>query len=167
MRNVLIATLLAALLAAGCGGKNKAKTEKAAASEAPATEQETHVMKTDMPDLNTLNLVDGPEGMRYAVLKEGTGEPIGNGKTATVHYTGWLMDGRKFDSSKDRGQPFQFITGAGRVIRGWDLGVSAMKVGETRVLVLPPDLAYGSRGAGNVIAPNATLVFEVEVLGAK
>lgn len=167
MRTGMIAALLVAMLAVGCGGKNKANTEQTKNSETPATEQETQKMKTDMPDLNTLNLVDGPEGLKYAVTKEGSGEPIGTGKTATVHYTGWLTDGRKFDSSKDRGQPFQFRTGGGQVIRGWDLGVAAMKIGETRILVLPPELAYGSRGAGGVIPPNATLVFEVEVLDAK
>ncbi|MFH0883717.1 MAG: FKBP-type peptidyl-prolyl cis-trans isomerase [bacterium] len=167
MRTWMIATLLVAVLAVGCGGKNKAKSEQTTKSDTPTTEQETQAMKTDMPDLKTLNLVDGPEGLQYAVTKEGEGEPVGNGKTATVHYIGWLTDGRKFDSSKDRGQPFQFRTGGGQVIRGWDLGVSAMKIGETRILVLPPELAYGQRGAGGMIPPGATLVFEVEVLDAK
>jgi peptidylprolyl isomerase len=167
MRTWMIAALLVAMLAVGCGGKNKATSEQATKSDTPTTEQETQAMKTEMPDLNTLTLVDGPEGLKYAVIKEGEGKLIGNGKTATVHYTGWLTDGRKFDSSKDRGQPFQFRTGGGQVIRGWDLGVAAMKIGETRILVLPPELAYGSRGAGNVIPPGATLVFEVEALDAK
>jgi FKBP-type peptidyl-prolyl cis-trans isomerase FkpA len=85
----------------------------------------------------------------------------------SVHYTGWLTDGKKFDSSKDRGQPFQFALGAGQVIKGWDEGVQGMKIGGKRKLTIPPGLGYGSRGAGNVIPPNATLIFEVELLGVK
>ena len=97
----------------------------------------------------------------------GTGAEAAKGKTVSVHYTGWLTDGKKFDSSKDRGQPFNFALGAGQVIRGWDDGVAGMKVGGKRKLTIPPDLGYGPRGAGGVIPPNATLVFEVELLGVK
>jgi len=102
----------------------------------------------------------------------GTGAEARAGQNVRVHYTGWLYDpaaansrGRKFDSSKDRGQPFSFGLGQGQVIRGWDEGVQGMKVGGTRVLTIPPEMGYGARGAGGVIPPNATLVFEVELLG--
>ncbi|MHB1429499.1 MAG: FKBP-type peptidyl-prolyl cis-trans isomerase [Rhodocyclaceae bacterium] len=95
----------------------------------------------------------------------GTGTEAVAGQHVSVHYTGWLTDGRKFDSSKDRNDPFDFPLGAGHVIRGWDEGVQGMKVGGTRKLTIPPALGYGARGAGGVIPPNATLVFEVELLG--
>ena len=101
----------------------------------------------------------------------GTGDEAKAGNRVQVHYTGWLYDptapksrGKKFDSSKDRGQPFSFGLGGGEVIRGWDEGVQGMKVGGTRVLTIPPEMGYGARGAGGVIPPNATLVFEVELL---
>ena len=111
-------------------------------------------------------------GLQIDDTVPGTGPEAKAGQSVLVHYTGWLHDpaapngrGRKFDSSKDRGQPFQFHLGAGQVIRGWDDGVQGMKVGGTRVLVIPPELGYGPRGAGGVIPPNATLVFEVDLLG--
>lgn len=97
--------------------------------------------------------------------KVGTGAEAVTGKSVTVHYTGWLTDGTKFDSSKDHGQPFTFQLGAGQVIKGWDQGVVGMKVGGVRKLTIPASLAYGDRGAGGVIPPGATLVFEVELLG--
>lgn len=96
----------------------------------------------------------------------GTGSEAAAGQVVSVHYTGWLTDGRKFDSSKDRNQPFSFHLGAGQVIRGWDEGVAGMKEGGVRKLTIPPQLGYGARGAGGVIPPNATLVFEVELLSA-
>ncbi len=107
------------------------------------------------------------QGMKIETTKEGTGAPIANGQTAVVHYTGRLTDGTVFDSSVTRGTPFEFPLGAGMVIKGWDLGVLGMKVGEARVLTIPSDLGYGERGAGGAIPPNATLVFEVELLGIK
>jgi peptidylprolyl isomerase/FKBP-type peptidyl-prolyl cis-trans isomerase FkpA len=97
--------------------------------------------------------------------KVGTGAEAVAGKSVTVHYTGWLTNGTKFDSSKDRGEPFLFRLGAGEVIKGWDQGVVGMKVGGVRKLTIPASLGYGTRGAGGVIPPNATLVFEVELLG--
>jgi FKBP-type peptidyl-prolyl cis-trans isomerase FkpA len=112
--------------------------------------------------------------MKVTDVEVGTGEEAVAGKTVSVHYTGWLYDesapdhhGKKFDSSRDRGQPFNFALGAGSVIKGWDQGVAGMKVGGKRTLTLPPEFGYGSRGAGGVIPPNATLVFDVELLGVK
>jgi FKBP-type peptidyl-prolyl cis-trans isomerase FkpA len=107
-------------------------------------------------------------------VKPGTGAEATKGQAVVVHYTGWLYDpaapgqkGRKFDSSRDGQGPFNFVLGAGRVIRGWDEGVAGMKVGGQRTLIIPPDMAYGSRGAGGVIPPDATLVFDVELLEIK
>ncbi len=111
------------------------------------------------------NVVTTSSGLKYEVLREGNGPVAKAGQTVSVHYTGWLTDGTKFDSSVDRGQPFSFALGAGQVIKGWDEGVAGMKVGEKRKLTIPSDLGYGQRGAGNVIPPNATLVFDVELLG--
>lgn len=105
-----------------------------------------------------------PTGLKYEDLVEGTGDLAKAGQMISVHYTGWLTDGKKFDSSKDRGQPFPFALGQGQVIKGWDEGVQGMKVGGKRKLTIPPQLGYGSRGAGGTIPPGATLVFEVELL---
>ncbi len=106
-------------------------------------------------------------GLSIEELVLGEGEIAAAGQTVTVHYTGWLIDGKKFDSSKDRDDPFEFSLGAGRVIRGWDEGVQGMKVGGKRKLTIPPALGYGARGAGGAIPPNAILVFDVELLGVK
>ena len=103
-------------------------------------------------------------GLKYDDLETGTGTEAVAGTHVTVHYTGWLEDGSKFDSSLDRNQPFQFALGRGQVIRGWDEGVQGMKVGGKRKLTIPPQLGYGEAGAGGVIPPNATLIFEVELL---
>jgi FKBP-type peptidyl-prolyl cis-trans isomerase FkpA len=108
-----------------------------------------------------------PDGLKYTDQQVGTGAEATAGKTAVVHYTGWLSDGTKFDSSKDRGQPFSFPLGGGRVIKGWDEGVAGMKVGGKRTLIIPPELGYGARGAPGAIPPNATLKFEVELLDVR
>ena len=115
----------------------------------------------------TTEVVTTASGLRYQDLKFGAGEPASVGQDVTVHYTGWLKNGKKFDSSVDRGKPFTFTLGAGMVIKGWDEGVAGMKVGGQRTLVIPPHLGYGERGAGGAIPPNATLLFDVELLEVK
>jgi len=116
-------------------------------------------------------MVKTPSGLQYEDTVVGTGASPRPGQTCVMHYTGWLWEanakGRKFDSSVDRGQPFEFQIGLGMVIKGWDEGVSTMKVGGKRTLLIPPNLGYGTRGARDVIPPNATLLFEVELLGLK
>lgn len=110
-------------------------------------------------------------GLQYEDTKEGTGAMPKSGQTCVMHYTGWLWEngakGKKFDSSLDGGKPFEFPLGQGRVIKGWDEGVATMKIGGKRTLLIPPGLGYGARGAGGVIPPNATLLFDVELLGVK
>jgi peptidylprolyl isomerase len=110
------------------------------------------------------NLVTTASGLKYVDLIEGTGAQPQRGQTVSVHYTGTLENGTQFDSSHDRGRPFQFRLGVGQVIQGWDEGISSMKVGGRRKLIIPANLAYGERGAGGVIPPNATLIFDVELL---
>jgi FKBP-type peptidyl-prolyl cis-trans isomerase FkpA len=105
-----------------------------------------------------------PNGMEFIDIQVGTGDQALAGKLVTVHYTGWLTDGKKFDSSRDRNRPFDFQLGAGNVIRGWDEGVQGMRVGGQRRLIIPPSLGYGQRGAPGAIPPNATLIFDVELL---
>lgn len=126
-----------------------AANEKGAAS-APATKVET---------------ITTPSGLQYVELKVGDGKVAAAGQSVKVHYTGWLTDGKKFDSSVDRGEPFVFPLGGGHVIKGWDEGVAGMKIGGKRKLIIPSKLGYGDRGAGGLIPPGATLVFEVELLG--
>lgn len=135
-------------------------TAEVVAEQNPAVVQPLIAMDADNKDYVTT-----PSGLKYKVIAEGTGEQPKAGDTVVVHYTGTLTNGKKFDSSRDRGQPFSFKLGAGQVIKGWDEGLSMMKVGDRRELVLPPELGYGARGAGGVIPPNATLVFDVELLG--
>lgn len=149
MKNQLIGTLVAGLTMAvlgiqGCTKKEEAPAPTPPAPQAPAPAPAAELKKED--------------------IKVGTGAEAVAGKRVTVHYTGTLTDGKVFDSSVARKQPFPFNLGKGEVIAGWDQGVAGMKVGGKRKLTIPPELGYGARGAGNVIPPNATLIFEVELL---
>lgn len=152
--------LLAPVLVAGCAAE-KPKVAAAAPrpTPLPTVSAPTPTPVAEAPgELGTLQVTD-------QVL--GSGEEAVSGKRVTVHYTGRLLTGRKFDSSLDRGQPFSFQLGAGQVIKGWDQGIIGMKVGGKRQLVIPPHLGYGASGAGGVIPPDATLVFDVELLGVE
>jgi peptidylprolyl isomerase len=117
-----------------------------------------------MPDEQ---VIETATGLGYVEIVEGTGARPKTGEVVSVHYTGWLKSGQKFDSSVDRGEPLTFPIGKGRVIKGWDEGVGTMKVGGKRRLIIPAHLGYGDRGAGGVIPPGATLIFEVELLGVQ
>lgn len=108
-----------------------------------------------------------PGGLQYIDVVAGSGDEARPGQNVSVHYTGWLTTGAKFDSSRDRGQPFGFRLGGGQVIRGWDEGVAGMRVGGQRRLIIPPNMGYGASGAAGVIPPNATLIFDVELLGVR
>ena len=165
MKSFLIRAGILGVLATlpACGGGNTTDTPTGDTAAAPASSAEPTTGGTGLSSITTLQTTD---------LKEGTGATAVSGRPVSVHYTGWLYSetapdhkGSKFDSSLDRGQPFQFALGAGQVIPGWDQGVAGMKVGGERRLVIPPNLGYGSRGAGGVIPPNATLVFDVQLLG--
>ncbi len=157
-RSILIPSLIIAL---GCSSESEDRPE--AAREA-ATSEEPSMTESGPPPVNG-DTVSLDSGLQYIVVREGDGPPAQTGQTVQVHYTGWLTDGTKFDSSRDRGEPFSFQLGRGAVIRGWDEGVASMQVGEQRRLIIPPELGYGARGAGGVIPPNAVLIFDVELLG--
>ena len=125
-------------------------------------------MKAPYPGMDTkMEAVTTASGLEYIDMVVGTGASPEKGSSVTVHYTGYLKDGKKFDSSVDRNEPFTFTIGVGQVIKGWDEGVATMHVGGKRKLIIPPHLGYGARGAGDAIPPNAYLVFDVELLGVK
>lgn len=154
---LLAGAFVGALALTGCNtaAETPAVTTPA---ETPAAEAPAAQTGTPTADVTELKMED---------VKVGTGAEAKPGDTVSVHYTGWLTDGTKFDSSKDAGQPFEFQLGQGMVIKGWDEGVAGMKIGGVRKLTIPADMGYGEQGAGGVIPPGATLVFEVELLGVK
>jgi FKBP-type peptidyl-prolyl cis-trans isomerase FkpA len=143
----VIALLLVILVSSGCASNNSANSQSSTG--------------------DTVEKITTDSGLQYEDLVLGSGQEAKAGDTVVVNYTGWLTDGTKFDSSLDRNQPFSFTLGQGDVIQGWDEGVAGMQVGGKRRLTIPPELGYGSRGAGGVIPPDATLVFEVELLEIK
>lgn len=171
--------MLTLLLAIACSTEPVAEKTDVQPSSPPKTAQPAEPARPEPADMGKVETarpspVDGIEpvttesGLRYWVLNQGTGATPEKGQVAVVHYTGWLKDGgEKFDSSVDRGRPFTFPVGMGRVIKGWDEGVSTMKVGEKRQFEIPADLAYGERGAGGKIPPGATLIFDVELIEIK
>jgi peptidylprolyl isomerase len=146
---------------------NNDKTEAiaSAVNSQPTTINQETIIALNINDIDMASAVTADSGLKYIDITEGDGTTPEVGQTVTVHYTGVLENGKKFDSSRDRNQPFSFKIGVGQVIKGWDEGVATMSVGGQRQLIIPPDLGYGSRGAGGVIPPNATLIFDVELLG--
>ena len=160
LSSVIILLMAAALLVMAC---RNGSTPTQAHIVAPIGEEGSLGEGVGGADLEGKTTITS-SGLKYRDLVVGTGEAAVAGMTAVVHYTGWLSDGTMFDSSLDRGVPFEFTLGAGRVIRGWDEGVPTMKIGGIRELIIPPDLGYGELGAGGVIPPDATLRFEIKLL---
>jgi peptidylprolyl isomerase len=148
---------------------NGCQTEEDMAREKQAEQQQAAQSAPADPGFPNVagDTITTASGLKYIEMVVGTGATPAAGQMIEAHYTGWLTDGKKFDSSRDRGQTFGFPLGQGRVIKGWDEGIGTMKIGGRRLLIIPPGLGYGERGAGGVIPPNATLVFDVELIGAK
>ncbi|MEZ5899450.1 MAG: FKBP-type peptidyl-prolyl cis-trans isomerase [Hyphomicrobium sp.] len=167
MRTITIpAALFAAISLGACDGQKSEPSASDAASSHAEQASQPQSTGIDMSNAKTT-----ASGLQIIDTQEGTGDAPKTGQTCVMHYTGWLYKdgakGAKFDSSVDRGKPFAFTIGVGQVIKGWDEGVASMKVGGKRTLIIPPQLGYGARGAGGVIPPNATLIFDVELLDLK
>ena len=161
------AMLAGSLFIAVCACQDKTpispspKAEENEAKDKKAVDELIAELKKKHPEAE---FGESKSGLQYFVIKEGKGDKAGKGRDIKAHYTGRFLDGKKFDSSRDRGEPLAFKVGVGQVIKGWDVALSDMNKGEQRILIIPPNLAYGERGAGGVIPPNATLVFDVELV---
>ena len=159
-----VLAIVGLIAVAGCAKKESAPPAESQIPTTQPAEKPAMQATTGIPKIGG-DTVTTPSGLKYIEIAVGTGDMPKTGQMVLAHYTGWLTDGTKFDSSRDRGQPFPFPIGQGRVIKGWDEGLASMKVGGRRLLIIPPELGYGERGAGGVIPPGATLVFDVELVG--
>lgn len=160
------------LIIAVCAGFSFAQTKKRTVSRTgkattKSTKSKTATIKKMTTPLNNSAAVTTDSGLTYIITQKGAGAQLKTGDNVIINYTGLLTDGTKFDSSLDRGEPFPFALGAGEVIKGWDEGIGKLRVGDRAILIIPPTLGYGSRGAGGVIPPDATLIFIVEVMGVQ
>ena len=171
---VLVFTAAVVLFAVGCGSKIDAKKASDTPQQTPPpTEMQAKPLNetTEAPPpadvaKAKIDTITTPSGLKYYDVVAGNGATPQAGQYCTVHYTGWLTDGKKFDSSRDNNRPYKFLLGRGKVIKGWDEGIATMRVGGTRTLIIPPELAYGDKGTGGgLIPPNSTLIFQVELLG--
>jgi FKBP-type peptidyl-prolyl cis-trans isomerase len=173
-KSFILATLIIFVFAGAAFGQTRKKTTTIRRGKSKIV-RTTRTMRTkvSVPKRTSMNnssssiATTTASGLTYIITEHGSGEQAMAGKTVTVHYTGLLTSGAKFDSSLDRGEPISFPLGAGRVIKGWDEGIAKLRVGDKAMLIIPPALGYGARGAGNDIPPNATLIFIVELVGVK